>query len=42
MPLPFDVTEATQKLSKADKHLAKLIRKAGPCTLDPETLHSPF
>lgn len=42
MPLPFDLAEATQKLSKADKHLAKLIRRAGPCTLDPEMLRSPF
>lgn len=42
MPFSFDVTQATQTLSKADKLLAKLIRQAGPCTLDPETLRSPF
>jgi len=42
MPLPFDPLEATAALSKADKHLAKLIRKAGPCTLEPESLRSPF
>jgi DNA-3-methyladenine glycosylase II len=42
MPLPFDSDEAIQLLSKADEQLAKLIRRAGPCTLDPETLRSPF
>jgi DNA-3-methyladenine glycosylase II len=42
MPLSFDLADATQKLSKSDKQLAKLIRRAGPCTLDPETLRSPF
>ena len=42
MPDSFDPQIATATLSRADKKLAKLIRAAGPCTLEPEKLRSPF
>jgi len=34
--------EAIQHLSRADKVLARLIKKAGPCTLKPRRRRSPF
>ena len=42
MPDSFDPKTATAKLRRADKHLAKVIRLSGPCTLEPEKLRSPF
>jgi DNA-3-methyladenine glycosylase II len=38
----FDPAEATAALSRADKKLAKIIRRAGPFTLRPEKMQSPF
>ena len=35
-------TEAIQHLSRADKTLARLIRKVGPCTLRPQRGRAPF
>lgn len=42
MELPFDPTEATEALCKADRRLARVIAKAGPFTLRPEKIQSPF
>ncbi|HTN77006.1 MAG TPA: hypothetical protein VL096_17225 [Pirellulaceae bacterium] len=42
MSLTYDPLVAVQALSKADKHLAKVIRRAGPFTMQPERLHSVF
>lgn len=42
MSLQYDPTEAIAAISKADKKLAKVIRLAGPFTLQPEPLQSPF
>lgn len=40
--LPFDADEAVRTLSKADKRLAAVIKRAGPFTLRPEKMQSPF
>jgi len=38
----FDPAEAAAALCRADKHLAKIIRRAGPYTLPFEKMESPF
>lgn len=40
--LTFNPEEAVEALSRADKKLAKIIRRAGPFTMRPEKMHSPF
>lgn len=40
--LNFDPEEAAAALCKADKKLARIIRRAGPFTMRPEKMHSPF
>lgn len=40
--LAFDPEEAAQFLSAADKRLARIIERAGPFTLRPEKIQSPF
>lgn len=42
MSLTFDPLEAVAALSQADRRLASLIEKAGPFTMRPERMHSPF
>lgn len=42
VPLDFDPQEATSFLADADKRLARVIEQAGPFTLRPEKLQSPF
>ncbi len=42
MKLQFDPVEATETLSRADRRLARVIERAGPFTLRPERLQSPF
>jgi DNA-3-methyladenine glycosylase II len=42
MKLAFDPAEATAALAEADRKLARLIERAGPFTLRPEKLQSPF
>jgi DNA-3-methyladenine glycosylase II len=42
LELTFDPEEAVETLSRADRKLAKVIRRAGPCTMRPEKMHSPF
>jgi 3-methyladenine DNA glycosylase/8-oxoguanine DNA glycosylase len=42
MKLAFDPAEATAVLSQADRKLARVIERAGPFTLQPERLQSPF
>jgi DNA-3-methyladenine glycosylase II len=42
MSLLYDPEEATRSLSRADKLMAKLIRRAGPFTHRPEKIQSPF
>jgi DNA-3-methyladenine glycosylase II len=42
MPKLLDPIEDTAALAKADKSLGKLIRRVGPCSLQPENLRSPF
>src|SRR5438093_10367008 len=34
--------EATQHLARADKTIARLIKRVGPCTLKPKDRRSPF
>ena len=41
MSSPWDLPEVVAALSR-DKRLAKLIRQAGPCTMQPEKMHSSF
>src|SRR5258708_7871806 len=40
--LMFDPEEAVAALSRVDKELARIIRRAGPFTMRPEKMHSPF
>ena len=40
--LGFDPRIAVAALRKADPKLGQVIRQAGPCTLAPEKMHSPF
>lgn len=40
--LAFDPEEAVAALVQADKKLAKIIRRAGPFTMRPQKMHSPF
>jgi DNA-3-methyladenine glycosylase II len=40
--LTFDPDAATTALCQADKRLARVIERAGPFTLRPEKLQSPF
>jgi DNA-3-methyladenine glycosylase II len=40
--LPFDPEEAVDTLRKADRTLARVIKKAGPFTHQPEKIQSPF
>src|SRR5690349_163312 len=42
MKLPFDPEEATQHLRTADERLARVIDAAGPFSLRPQRLQSPF
>ncbi|HEV7224976.1 MAG TPA: DNA-3-methyladenine glycosylase [Pirellulales bacterium] len=42
MNLPFDPLVAAAALSRADKTLARLMKRAGPFTLRPEKMQSPF
>jgi len=42
MPLDFQPAKAVAALSKADKHLARLIRRVGPYTLTPERIEDTF
>jgi DNA-3-methyladenine glycosylase II len=42
MPLEFDPSEAVGHLCSADKRLARLIERAGPCMLDALPIASPF
>lgn len=42
MTLAYDPVEAVAELSRKDKRLAKVIRRAGPFTMEPHRLHSPF
>ena len=42
MSLTFDPQEAVDVLSRADRRLARVIEKAGPFTMRPEKMHSPF
>lgn len=42
MPLDFDPHEAATFLTAADKRLARVIEKAGPFSLRPQKLQSPF
>ncbi|HEX4130797.1 MAG TPA: hypothetical protein VHZ24_12205 [Pirellulales bacterium] len=42
MKLPFDPDEATAALAAADKRLAKVIERAGPFTVRPLHMQSPF
>lgn len=41
-PLAFDPVEAVSHLISADRRLARLIARAGPFTLRPEKIQSPF
>ncbi|HEX5444612.1 MAG TPA: DNA-3-methyladenine glycosylase [Pirellulales bacterium] len=41
-PLTFDPVEAIAHLTRADRRLARLIARAGPFTLRPEKIQSPF
>ncbi len=41
-PLDFDPAEAVAALSRADRRMAGLIRRAGPFTMQPEPSQSPF
>lgn len=42
-PLPFDTNSATRELSRADKHMAALIKRAGPPhDWKPQTFGTPF
>src|SRR5512137_673085 len=38
----FDSAAAVEHLGRADKVLGRLIRKVGPCTLQPRSRQSPF
>lgn len=40
--LAFDPDVALAALCRADKRLAKIIRRAGPFTMRPQKMHSPF
>lgn len=40
--LQFDPDEATRYLARADKRLARLIERAGPFTMRPKAMQSPF
>lgn len=42
MSLAFDPIAATTALARSDKRLARLIERAGPFTLQPEKMQSPF
>lgn len=42
MSLDFDPTEAVAALARRDRRLARLIQRAGPFTLRPEKMQSPF
>jgi len=42
MELPFDPDKAVARLRRADKLLARVIKKAGPFTHRPQKMHSPF
>ena len=42
MSLAFDPLAATAALARADKKMARLIERAGPFTLRPEKMQSPF
>src|SRR5687768_9136439 len=42
MKLPFDPLQAVDHLRAADDRLAKVIEAAGPFTLRPQRLQSPF
>lgn len=42
MELSFDPAQAVRHLKRRDKHLADVIRRAGPFTLRPEKMQSPF
>ncbi len=42
MSLTYDPDEAIAALAKSDKKLARLMRKAGPFTMQPEKLHSVY
>lgn len=42
MSLAFDPIVATTALARSDKRMAKLIERAGPFTLRPEKMQSPF
>lgn len=42
MKLPFDPEEAVDKLRDADEKLARIIDAAGPFTMRPQRLQSPF
>ena len=42
MIAPFDAPAAVRHLRKADPALAGVIRRAGPCELEPRLRHSPF
>src|SRR5262245_2337791 len=42
MKLPFDPEEAVETLCSADEKLARIIDAAGPFTLRPQRLQSPF
>lgn len=42
MELCFDPQQAVARLRRADKHLAKVIRRAGPFVHRPEKMQSPF
>lgn len=41
-PLAFDPAAAVEHLSRSDRRLARLIARAGPFTLRPEKVQSPF
>ena len=42
MSLKYDPAHAVATISAADRRLARLIERAGPFTLRPERMHSPF
>ena len=42
MIAPFDAAAAVRHLRKADPALASVIRRAGPCELEPRLRYSPF
>jgi DNA-3-methyladenine glycosylase II len=42
MSITYDPVAAVAAISRKDKHLAKIIRRAGPFTLNPHRLKSPF